>query len=60
MKVIKKIDDERERKIIFNEILIQLKLNHPNIIKLYDYLEDSENVYLILEYAPNKDLITYS
>lgn len=33
------------------EIRIQKSLDHPNVIKLYHYFEDKENVYLILEYA---------
>lgn len=41
------------------EIKIQKKLDHPHIIKLYHYLEDKDNVYLILEYAPNGNLFFY-
>jgi len=33
------------------EIRIQRKLSHPNITSLYNYFEDKEHVYLILEYA---------
>jgi aurora kinase A len=38
------------------EIKIQRRLDHPNIIKLYWYFEDKENVYLILEYAERGSL----
>lgn len=38
------------------ETRIQKRLNHPNIIKLYSYFEDKENVYLVLEYAKQKCL----
>ena len=41
------------------EIKIQKKLDHPHIVKLYHAFEDSENVYLILEYAPNGNLFFY-
>ena len=27
------------------------KLNHPNIIQLYNHFEDDQNVYLIQEFA---------
>ena len=37
--------------MIYREILIQKKLNHDNIIKLYSSEEDNNNFYLILEYA---------
>lgn len=40
-----------------NEIKIQRKLKHPHIARLYYYFEDDENVYLILEYAPNGSFI---
>ena len=33
------------------EIRIQRNLNHPNVIKLFNYFEDKDNVYLILEFA---------
>ena len=39
-----------------NEIKIQKKLNHPHIIKLYDFFEDLENIYMVLEYAENGNL----
>lgn len=37
--------------MIYREILIQKKLNHDNIIKLFSSKEDDKNIYLILEYA---------
>lgn len=41
------------------EIKIQKKLQHPHITRLYEYFEDKENVYLILEYADNGSLFNY-
>ncbi len=32
------------------EMKMQLFLNHPNILKLYGYFDDSANIYLILEF----------
>lgn len=37
--------------MIYREIMIQKKLDHDNIIKLYSSKEDDNNFYLILEYA---------
>jgi|LakMenEpi03Aug12_release.lakeMendotaPanAssembly.Ray.scaffolds.fasta_scaffold1913110_2 serine/threonine protein kinase len=38
-----------------------MQLNHPNIIKLYDYSFDevNNNTYVILEYAENGTLFDY-
>ena len=32
------------------------KLDHPNIIKLYEYFEDDKNVYLVLELCTGGEL----
>lgn len=39
-----------------NEIKIQYKLDHPNIIKLYGYFFDNEYLYLLQELAPQGEL----
>ena len=44
--------------IIYQEIEIQLNLDHPNIIRLYSYYEDKENIFLILEYLNNGTLFS--
>ena len=43
------------------EIAILKKLDHPNIIKLYEILHDyqKQKIYLILEYADYGDIINY-
>ena len=41
------------------EISIQSKLNHPNIVRLYNTEEDNDNYYLILEYLNNGSLFNY-
>nr|XP_019572483.1 PREDICTED: aurora kinase C isoform X4 [Rhinolophus sinicus] len=38
------------------EIEIQSHLQHPNILRLYNYFHDARRVYLILEYAPQGEL----
>lgn len=37
--------------MIYREIMIQRRLNHDNIIRLFSSEEDDKNYYLILEYA---------
>ena len=44
--------------IIYQEISIQLMLNHPNIVRLYSYYENQRDIYLIEEYLPNGTLFT--
>jgi len=40
-----------DKKRLFNEMKILRKLDHPNIIKLYELFQDNENFYLITEYS---------
>ena len=44
------------------EIAILKKLNHPNIIKLYEILHNyqKQKIYLIMEYADYGDIINYN
>ena len=60
IKVIKKrkIVERRMLAQLRREIRIMYSLRHPNIISLYSHFEDSENFYLILEYAPGGQLFT--
>ncbi|XP_005369336.1 aurora kinase C [Microtus ochrogaster] len=38
------------------EVEIQAHLQHPNVLRLYNYFHDARRVYLILEYAPRGEL----
>ena len=42
--------------LIYNEIEIHSKLNHPNIIRLYNVSETEEEIKILLEYAENGNL----
>ncbi len=33
---------------IVQEIKLQMFMNHPNVLKLYGFFNDSKNIYLIL------------
>jgi len=38
------------------EITILQKLDHPNVLKLYEYFEDERNVYLVTEICKGGEL----
>lgn len=42
--------------VILREIRVHKELKHPNIIQLIKYFEDSEKVYIVLEYASKGSL----
>jgi len=50
---------EKQRLMIMNEIKILKKLNHQNIIKLYEVYEKNNQICLITEYVPGKRLFEY-
>ncbi|ORX41492.1 Pkinase-domain-containing protein [Piromyces finnis] len=56
---IKKISAIKMIKRIRNEIEIQYHLNHPSILRLYNFSETEEYVYLIMEYCENGELYKY-
>mmetsp|Transcript_120942 Transcript_120942/g.342121 ORF Transcript_120942/g.342121 Transcript_120942/m.342121 type:complete len:951 (-) Transcript_120942:202-3054(-) len=39
-----------------SEIAIHSSLDHSTVVKFYDYFEDSDHVYIILELCPNQTL----
>eukprot|EP01134_Creolimax_fragrantissima_P004337 CFRG4337T1 len=41
------------------EIQIMTRMNHPNIIQLYDEMESAEHMYLVMEYCEAGDLSHY-
>jgi serine/threonine protein kinase len=38
------------------ELEIQWRLQHPNIVRLYGYFYDEQNIYTVLEYCPGGNL----
>eukprot|EP00913_Durusdinium_trenchii_P009245 g8690.t1 len=42
-----------------NEIFISKKVDHPNVVKLYEIFEDNENLYLVLELCSAGHLFAY-
>ena len=56
---IKKIDRVISQSYLKNEITLMKSLNHPNIVKLYDVINDNGKIYMILEYCNGGDLSKY-
>eukprot|EP00826_Nyctotherus_ovalis_P039519 TRINITY_DN3807_c0_g1_i8.p1 TRINITY_DN3807_c0_g1~~TRINITY_DN3807_c0_g1_i8.p1 ORF type:complete len:557 (+),score=136.90 TRINITY_DN3807_c0_g1_i8:197-1867(+) len=58
MKVINKgaVDNPKALQCLVNEIEIQKRIIHENIIRLFSYFEDSKNLYIIMEYAKKGSL----
>lgn len=53
LKIIKKskYKTPAEIKMIKNEIAIMKLVDHPNIVKLFEFFEDDESFYIITEYC---------
>lgn len=61
---VKKIDkrsiaNKKIKATLMREVDIHKNLNHENIIRLYSSFEDSEYLYLVLEYAEGGNLFFY-
>lgn len=57
-RAIKKIPKRKvnDRSEFLNEIEILQKLDHPNIIKLYETFEDEKNIYMVTEMCTGGEL----
>ncbi|CAG8621478.1 9145_t:CDS:2 [Diversispora eburnea] len=56
LKAIKKDTLGQNQDEILNEMAIHGKLNHPNIVNLYDAFDDNNYVYFKMELCPNQSL----
>lgn len=45
---------EQER--IFNEITIMKTLDHPNIVRIYEYFQDQKYIFIVMEFLQGKEL----
>jgi calcium-dependent protein kinase len=48
--------DEDEQKMLFNEINILKELDHPNIVKMYEFFEDEKRFYIVQEVCKGGEL----
>ncbi len=56
---IKRITKIIDMKYFHNEVELMKKLDHPNILKLFDVVKTNGAIYLILEYCNSGDLSGY-
>lgn len=52
----KNLRSEEERHTFFNEVSVLRSLDHPNILKLYEFYQDDKNFYLITELCSGGEL----
>lgn len=50
-------NDDKQR--VNNEIKFLKKINHPNVIKLLEKLEDSQSIFLVMEYVGGGELFQH-
>lgn len=55
----KKIDRKKDQERIVSEINILQRVNHKNIIKIYEIIETKEKFYIVMEQAEKGDLFEY-
>lgn len=48
--------DEDEKKMFFNEINILKDLDHPNILKMYEFFEDEKRYYIVTDICKGGEL----
>jgi len=56
-KTISKSKTTCPRELIANEIDVLRRLDHPNIVRMYEAFEDYQNLYLIFELIDGKELL---
>jgi serine/threonine protein kinase len=54
-----RINSEQLRSRFEIEIRTHRCLHHPNIVEFFDFLQDDNNFYVILEFCPNGELFQY-
>ena len=56
IKTIKKSSTLIKADLLLREIDILKSIDHPNIIKFYEYFEDLDNIYIVMEYCSGGEL----
>ena len=58
VKIIKKDSSQSARNIAIKEIEIMKTLDHPNIIRIFEYFESLSKIHIVLEYCSGGELLT--
>ena len=48
--------DPSMRERFIKEAKIQAKISHPNVVNVFNYIEDGSNLFLVMEYIPGETL----
>ncbi len=49
-------DNPEMKKRFLREARLQARLSHPNVVNIFDYIEENGNLYLVMEYVRGKTL----
>ena len=60
VKIFKKqhYSSESKKSKLLSEISVLKSLDHPNIIKIFEFFEDSKRIYIVMEYCGGGELFT--
>eukprot|EP00826_Nyctotherus_ovalis_P040670 TRINITY_DN4029_c0_g1_i2.p1 TRINITY_DN4029_c0_g1~~TRINITY_DN4029_c0_g1_i2.p1 ORF type:complete len:234 (+),score=47.83 TRINITY_DN4029_c0_g1_i2:170-871(+) len=54
-----KLESLQQMKDLRQEIDVQRRISHRNVVRVYDAMEDRENIYILMEYVDGGNLFRY-
>jgi calcium-dependent protein kinase len=49
-------EEEVQKRVVFEEVEILKRLDHPNILKVFEYFESKKKYFIVMEFCRNGDL----